>query len=377
MSALLGGLLLVAGCSTRPDGLGTFPMRSSDGGNDRPRGDDGRLDAPAPGDDGRLDVPAPVPDARGDDAAEGEGGVPPEPGPPCPSGTHRCGEVCADDQAPATCGTACQPCPVPMGGTATCSGGSCGFTCTSGRKCGNECLPDSQPCGDACPASFRNCAGVCVAVASVPAEICDGSDNDCDGKVDEDLPARPCSPACAGSQRCQAGRWDTGSCARIDSDPKSCGASCRSCPNPAGNGTAVCRMGTCDFECRDMRTRFRCGNACCECTESAHCAPGQLCSGGNCRADPPHVVVVHGWYGRNCMGNTGFDKTADLAASCNNRTSCPYKVDYTKIGDPAVGCPKEYEAAWRCVSGTITSPTKIATAPPEAGFGSIVMLTCP
>jgi hypothetical protein len=295
----------------------------------------------------------------------------------CNAGFHRCAGACKADDDPAACGASCTPCPVPAGARATCTGGGCGFACVTGRPCGNACIPDAQTCNGACATGFRNCNGTCMAVSALPAETCDGKDNDCDGAVDEDITPRPCDPACAGQQRCAGGRWDDGGCARVDSDPRACGDSCRDCPAPSGS-TPVCRMGSCDFACDGPRLKVRCGNACCECTTHGHCPPNNVCTAMNlCLFQAPVIMVVHGLYGRNCPGNTMADKTADLAAQCNGRPSCAYKVDYTRIGDPAPGCAKQYEAAWRCTSGATVSPVRTAIAPAEAGRGSIVTLTCP
>lgn len=83
------------------------------------------------------------------------------------------------------------------------------------------------------------------------------------------------------------------------------------------------------------------------------------------------INVVAGTYGENC-GATRGNKTSHLAAQCNGKKQCNYTINYTVIGDPAVGCGKEYIAEWRCGSGEIRS-TKAAA---EAGFGSVVTLSC-
>jgi hypothetical protein len=68
----------------------------------------------------------------------------------------------------------------------------------------------SRACDTACGAGLEVCSGGgftgCTA-ATPTAETCDGSDQDCDGAVDEGL-SRACSSACGGgTETCQAGSW--------------------------------------------------------------------------------------------------------------------------------------------------------------------------
>lgn len=83
------------------------------------------------------------------------------------------------------------------------------------------------------------------------------------------------------------------------------------------------------------------------------------------------INVVSGSYGLNCGALYG-NKTRHLASQCNGRESCSYRIDVNVIGDPAIGCAKEYIAEWRCGTGPIRS----IKVPSEAGNGSIINLTC-
>ena len=59
--------------------------------------------------------------------------------PVCQGKTHPCAGTCADNTSVATCGTLCDPCTPPAGGTATCDGTACDFTCggATPKKCAN------------------------------------------------------------------------------------------------------------------------------------------------------------------------------------------------------------------------------------------------
>jgi hypothetical protein len=89
-------------------------------------------------------------------------------------------------------------------------------------------------------------------------------------------------------------------------------------------------------------------------------------------AGPPVIQVVAGSYGENCNQAHG-NKTEHLRQECDGKPSCTYKIDYLVIGDPAVGCAKDYLAEWRCGAG---AAVRRASAPPEAGFGKIIELRC-
>ena len=84
------------------------------------------------------------------------------------------------------------------------------------------------------------------------------------------------------------------------------------------------------------------------------------------------IHVVAGSYGENCRAPHG-NTTAHLQQACEGQSSCAYRVDYKVIGDPAYGCAKSYVAEWSC--GRNPNVYRAAAAP-EAGFGSIVQLSC-
>jgi hypothetical protein len=84
------------------------------------------------------------------------------------------------------------------------------------------------------------------------------------------------------------------------------------------------------------------------------------------------IRIVAGSYGQNCRAPHG-NKTPHLQQTCEGQATCAYRVDYKVIGDPAYGCQKDYVAEFTCGA----DPTvRRAQAGPEAGFGSIVNLTC-
>jgi hypothetical protein len=91
------------------------------------------------------------------------------------------------------------------------------------------------------------------------------------------------------------------------------------------------------------------------------------------RPAPRMIQVVAGTYGSNC-GQPRGNKTAHLASTCNGRSECKYKIDYTVIGDPAGGCQKNYVAEWLC--GNNSHLFRVG-ADAEAGLGSIITLSCP
>jgi hypothetical protein len=86
----------------------------------------------------------------------------------------------------------------------------------------------------------------------------------------------------------------------------------------------------------------------------------------------PGIHVVSGTYGGNC-GQPEGNVTRHLAASCDGRASCNYRVDHTVIGDPAFLCKKTYVAKWRCGGGTQINE---ASVPAEA-TAKTVTLSCP
>ncbi|MDQ5986820.1 MAG: hypothetical protein CSYNP_02553 [Syntrophus sp. SKADARSKE-3] len=106
--------------------------------------------------------------------------------------------------------------------------------------------------------------------------------------------------------------------------------------------------------------------------KSVHSIKSINFQGGNMASAQGAITVVAGTYGKNCGAPHG-NKTEHLAGACNSRTQCEYVINYQVIGDPAVGCGKDYVAEWRCGGDTTIHQ---ASAAPEAGFNKKILLTC-
>jgi len=212
----------------------------------------------------------------------------------------RTGETAVGDVVDATGGFGlCDPCV----GEGTCQAGSCvalpdgsycllpcpnGF-CEEGFLCeeqpgGFYCVPDSGVCGcdpgitDKKACAWSNESGTCLGLAACEpkgtwlcdaaepkAEECDGEDNDCDGKTDEDF---------------KVGEWYFG--------PDHCGECGNSCAEAIEHGTGfcsmapappVCKVGACDpgyYTADGLICEVMTGAACVPCTTDEDC-PGGAC----------------------------------------------------------------------------------------------------
>jgi len=83
------------------------------------------------------------------------------------------------------------------------------------------------------------------------------------------------------------------------------------------------------------------------------------------------ILVVSATYGGNCGARPG-NVTEALADACTGRRVCEYTIRHQILGDPVPGCPKDFVVRWQCGDGR----PRRAGVPPEAGFGSVVFLSC-
>jgi hypothetical protein len=82
------------------------------------------------------------------------------------------------------------------------------------------------------------------------------------------------------------------------------------------------------------------------------------------------IKITSATYGRNCGVNVG-NVTYPVAQACNGQQSCQYYIDHRSIGDPAVGCAKNFIATYHC--GDFVNRTVSA---PEEASGRSVVFSC-
>lgn len=85
---------------------------------------------------------------------------------------------------------------------------------------------------------------------------------------------------------------------------------------------------------------------------------GIALSQGPSHANPQGIIIKKASYGDNCRGRGGagsspasHEQTRNLQAACAGQSVCRYAVDHNQLGDPAVGCAKNYSVTYACGAG--------------------------
>jgi hypothetical protein len=93
------------------------------------------------------------------------------------------------------------------------------------------------------------------------------------------------------------------------------------------------------------------------------------------------IRIIEATYGGNCAGVKKGNVTTIVAAACNDKTLCNYRIYYKDLGgDPAGGCAKAFSLSYACAKTGKRARCNVAA---EAGWGGedgksneFCMLTC-
>ena len=309
---------------------------------------------------------------------------------------------------------------VTAGGPATDNPGG-----VAGSPCGMEgALCACHPGQKTCPAGGTGVFGACTGEVGPTVEICNGIDDDCDGKIDEGTGGADCSSNCGvgttvcvnGTITCNgmpASTDDT--CDGIDDDcdgqidedyvPVACddgGAVCMGmtkciggavqCIGPqVGTETCNCLDDDCDGKV-DEGSLCGAGATCTNCQCAFACAAGEFpcplgktCLGGFCVADPCFGVTCPG--GQVCLAKNNL---GTCVSACDPQviTCPPGQVCVGNSGtcspDNCTTFPDRCSATQQCVDGTcVANPCSGVTCPSdqycELGqcYASCAGVTCP
>lgn len=238
---------------------------------------------------------------------------------PCKAGTQKCN----NGQWEATCNGEVLP------AQETCNGKDDNCDGKTDENLTQNCYSGTQGTAGQglCKEGVRTCTGgqwsTCVGEVTPSQESCDGKDNDCDGKVDNQPSSsnpleQPCTSNCGnGVESCLQGKWDN--CTA----PKTCE------PGPEASTEPTTDAGTTDQGTPDL-----------DCYTQS-CPSGEVCRNGQCVADPCDGVSCQA--DEFCRG--GQCVKACGCTQCNTGESC---VDGSCVNNPCAGV--------QCPSGEICDP---------------------
>ncbi len=283
----------------------------------------------------------------------------------CPATKHACAGGCVDNSAVANCGTRCDACTAPAGGTPTCDGTSCGFSCGGSlpKQClsAGICVASSQCCSSSdCPTNAGGQTGSCDSATHTCNYSCTGSTKSCTtGGTTICIPTAGCCASSDCTTPCTTCDQSSHTCMAVKSatDPNGrCAGTCDAsgaCKSKQGQTCATtsggCISGT---SCVDgYCCNSACSGACTACDVAGHegtCSPVPANT-------PPHGT-------RACLG-TG----TTCGGSCDGNGACSYPSG--SCGGPSCS-GTNYVATGTCQGGTCTAgATTVCHGPSNGSTG--------
>ena len=217
------------------------------------------------------------------------------------------------------------------GGGQPCATGKPGICAVGTTQCKDgklECIPDRQPEPEVCDGIDNNCDGrvdegvrnACGLCGDVPREICNGIDDDCDGVIDNgatcDDPSKTCvNGECVG--RCVNNECPVGTVCKTGKDGSPyCLSPCNGVTCPPGQKCDE-SSGSCYDPCAAVTCAAgkRCMDGACvaeDCHESG-CPERMICVEGACQNDPCAGVVCP--VSSACQGGACVPSCAGIACA--------------------------------------------------------------